>query len=359
LVPLSLVVLAQLVVAAEIAPVASMASADLRTAAAASPRPAECTTNGASGETLWDHARQPALARFCGLLARGYFQLARSAEQALAAAEQADRTLPGHVAPGVLAGRALLALGRDREAFDKLQAASQRSQHALNAPEALHDFSVAALRMGRRDVAHDAYRQLVPRAGLLDSVVRRQRVYVEAAVVSMIRGSEGLPQAIAYLTEARRQNGTPGTRDFVLGALALALDRQGRVQEARGVAAEASGPYTLWALAGDGNDADGEGEPHDAERDDEPSTDATQTRVPVSLSVTGGGADVIMALAVPVLPRAEVAAMVALLADSDDPQLARDGWQRYIQTAPDSPWIEHARRHFKTLTTARRRGAIR
>lgn len=302
--------------------------AELLAFAAASPRPRECSGTSERGaeRTLWDRARQPRLATYCDSLAAGYARLARAPEEALRAAQRANEALPGRAAPLVLEARALVALGRDADAHQRFGAARQRDRRSVESPGALHDLAVAALRTGKRDDAVRAFRALAPRAGLLGDGFERQRVYVEAAAAVMMLGSEGLDEAIGYLAEARRKGSRPGFGDYVLGALALALDRQGRSEEARGVAAEAGG---AWYLA----------------RQTSTDDDARARRRPL------------VARALPVLPAGELDAIVAMLAEREDPELARERWQALLGGAGGKgPWAEHAKKKLEALRAPRRRG---
>ncbi len=306
----------------------------LRAVAAASPRPPECAPL-ASGKqrSLWDRAHAPGLTDYCDALARGYARLRHSASAAQEAARAAERALPGHAAPHVLEARALLAEDKPAQAFKSFQQALKLSRRALRAPSALHDLAVAALRSGHTPEALAAYRALVPRASLLGAM-QRQRVYVEAAELVMSLGPKQLDEAIGYLTEARRRGSPPGFGDYVSAALALALDRQGRDEEARGVAAEAGGAWSLIgriksespAHGGDGRTAPGA---HDSAR-----RSAEQ----------------------PVLPPGELHAMAAILAERDDPPLAREQWRAFLASpAGKGPWARHARAHLVALGAQRRR----
>src|SRR5258706_11959410 len=116
-------------------------------------------------------------------------------------------------------------------------------------PAPAPDGAAAAPAAARGREAVAAYRSLVPRASLLPDARRRQRVYVEAGLVVMAEGPDRLDEALGYLAEARRLRGAPTLTEIVLGSVALALDRQGRVDEARGVASEAGGPFSAERLA--------------------------------------------------------------------------------------------------------------
>src|SRR5688572_7156845 len=199
---------------------------DLRAAAASSSRPLECTPRSVRrGDRVWKQAREPGVERYCDFLARGYARLRRDPKASLEAANAAEKALPGRAAPQILRARALLAAGQSADAWAAFGRAHTISRRSVDVPATLHDFAVAAVRTAHFDDAARAYRALVPRAGLLDDGVRRQRVFVEAASVVMGRGGESLDEAIGFLTEARRRGSTPGVSGFVLGTLALALDR--------------------------------------------------------------------------------------------------------------------------------------
>lgn len=306
----------------------------LRAAAAASPRPPECApSGGARHRSLWDRAHAPGLLEYCNDLARGYARLHHSAANALEAARAAEHAAPGHAAPKVLEGRALLAEGKPGEAYRSFEQALGRSKRALRAPGALHDLAIAALGSGHKKASVRAYRALVPRASLLDPA-RRQRVYVEAAELVMSLGPQALDEAIGYLTEARRRGSPPGFGDYVSAALALALDRQGRGEEARGVAAEAGGPWRLASRAVGDDD-----KPHGGDgRAASPARDQRSTSGPV-------------------LPAGELSAMVAILAERDAPALAAEQWRAFLASpAGKGPWAAHAKRHLAKLGRSHARG---
>ncbi|MEB2324488.1 MAG: hypothetical protein OZ921_18380, partial [Sorangiineae bacterium] len=214
--------------------------------------------------------------------------------------------------------RAALALGELEAAWGDFRRALARSASSVESPAALHDLAVVAARTGHAEEARRAYRALAARASLLPSEVRRERAYLEAACWVMDAGSSGLTEAIGYLEEARR-HAQPGSGAVTLAALALALDRDGRGDEAQGAAAEAGGPWGLAELAG----IDGE--------------------VPARA-----------ARALPVLPPGELAAMVGVLAERQDPALAEDAWRAVLAARPEGPWAEYAKRKLGSSGRARR-----
>ena len=314
----------------------------LQAASGSSPRPSECRTTGPDrAYTFWDRARDPRLSRYCNLLAKGYARLETDAAQALAAAEQALALEPKRAAPRLLQARALVSQGRMAEAYQAFRqvlappnpspvgrtaevppagraaelAPAGRSVEL--SPAGLYDYAVAAVGSGQIDEGLAAYRRVVPMASLLTGPGASQRVYVEAAVLVMRQGPAQLQEAVAYLNEARRQNADLALRPFVLSALSLALDRQGRHEEARGVAREAHGHTEL--LMGTGA---------------------------AKASVPGPAPGNLEAARVP-LPRVdplELLAMAALLAAGEDAELAKQYWKDFVERAPaNHPWLAHAR----------------
>jgi tetratricopeptide (TPR) repeat protein len=291
---------------------------DLATAARASPRPAECTqaAPGTPGSS-WTRIRRPGIRAFCDRLALGYSLLARDPAGALAAADASSALLANRAEPLVLGARALAQLGKTEEAYRRFERARSLDSRSTEAPGALHDFAIAALRAHHPDVALALYRTLVPRAPLLGDASRRQRVYVEAAMLAMSVDPASLNEAVGYLSEARRQEGAPGFSDFVLGALALALDRQGRAEEAAGVASESPGPWRIDAIA-------------------ESEEDGTMQSAPI------------------LLPDGEIHALVAILAGARDIDLARRRWEAYLDVRPDGSYAARAKEHLSRLRSVRR-----
>jgi hypothetical protein len=301
-------------------------AAELSAAAAASPRPAECSASrdrGESPSTLWDRARRPAEGVFCDALAQGYSELVHAPQKSLLAAARAERALPGRAATVLLRARAEARLGHDAEAFQGFQRATKLAPRSVDEPGALHDYAVAALGSGHRVEALAAYRALVPRASLLSDTRERQRVFVEAALCTMSVGPENLTEAVGYLTEARRERAAPGLSDLVLGALALALDREGRRDEARGVAAEAGGPTGLIRLAEHPASA---GPAH-------------------ALDALGG----------------ELHAVAAIIAGERRPELARAEWRAYLDSpaGKSGPFALHAKKKLEGSAAPRRRQGAR
>jgi len=312
---------------------------DLAATASASARPPECGAPGpAHAErrvTVWDRAKTPQLGRYCQALARGYSALRRAPERALEAADQAERAWTGRAGPHALRGRALMALGKVDQAWTAFRAAGDRRERSLKPPVTLRAYAAAAALTGHRQEAVRAYRALVPQAALLPGQAARQQMYVEAATWVMSEGPETLDEAVGYLTEARRQGVPLGYRAYVLGALALAFDRQGRVEQAQGVAAEAAGPWSLAQRLGPEEEEDADG--------------ASPTPRASSSETSWSGA--------PLLPVGEVHALVAMLAERSEPELAVEHWRLYLAALGEAPavWRSHAEKKLTSLAKSRSR----
>ena len=302
------------------------APVDVAAIAAASPRPKVCAAaRGASRfePTLWDRARTPAQQRFCAFLARGYASLASNApRRAIELAEQAAQAWPRRAPALVLQARAEVALGEFTAAHEHFNGAVLLDASVVAGAPALHDRARAAVEAGELTVAIDAYRQLVPRVGLMPRGGGRRSALIEAAVVTMQEGDGALDEALGYLSEARRQPRVAGAEGFLLGALALVLDRQGRLQEARGVAVEAGGPWEVLRRV---------------------SPEAAQPA-----PIAGPSADV------PLLPTTEAYAIVALLSEADYPDLAAEYWRACLDGMGErDPWRDHAMRKLAAVSGGR------
>lgn len=280
----------------------------IETIAQASGRPGECGRGAGEGADRWARARLPGLGQYCEGVRQATTLLAASPEAAIRAARAAAKALPGRAAPLVLEARALLRLGSKDEAWAAFESARAMDSRSLESAPTLADYARCAMRTAHRNEAVRAYRDLAVRAPLLESGGPRVRALLEAAELISSLGPEHLSEAVSYLAEARKQPSIPGLADYVLGAMALMLDRQGRVTESRMVASEASGP---WQLA----DVDEKG---------------------------GAGP----ALA-PDLPPGELDAIVATLAEGRDRELAAERWAAFLEhgkSAPE-PYRERARAH--------------
>jgi hypothetical protein len=292
---------------------------DLTPAALASARPVECRPSAREGAAFWLRARSPELGQYCDLLGRGYSRLGSDPKGALEAARAAELVRPGRAATSVLGGRARLELGDAAGAWREFEQAETRDSRAFTDPAALRDLGLAALATGRRDRARGAFRKLVTRASLLDSQAERQRVYLEAAMLAMGDGREGLGEAIGLLATARRESAPPGFSRLLVAALALALDRRGQAERARTVVAELEGPEALerWVRGGDGAAAG-------------PRPVRPELRV--------------------VLPSGELSALRAIAAERTEPERALEEWRASIAQAPAGPWVAHARSKVAALS---------
>lgn len=302
---------ATLAVSLVAAPCANAAAADergvdLAAVARGGARPKECGGGARTHGSRWDRAKSPGLERYCDLLARGYGKLAAAPDEALAASAEAARLMPSAAPPLVLAARAKVALGSYVESFALFERAVAVSRASVDAPGALHDLAISAQKTGHAREALDAYRALAPRAEIFDDTDEALRVFIEGAFVAMSAGPEHLTEAVGYLNEARRMAKLPELETYLLGALALALDRQGRHNESVGIAAEAAGPWQL----------------------EEERARAAQ-----------------LGRRRPVLPDGELDAMIAILAERRDRDLALERWQAYLDSPAGKagPFAAHAR----------------
>jgi hypothetical protein len=279
---------------------------DLVAVARAGARPKECGGGARARESRWERAKVPGLEGYCDALAKGYARLRAAPAEALALAGEAQRAMPARAAPLVLAARANVELGSFADGYAGFVRAVALSRASIESPGALHAFAIAAQRTGHVAEALDAYRALAPRAGLFDDAGESLCTFVEGAFLAMGQGPEHLTEAVGYLTEARRMPKLPEHEPYLLGALALAFDRQGRQSEAAGIASEAAGPWQLEKERG----------------------------APPKLGVCR-----------PVLPAGELDAMIAMLAQVRDRDLALTRWQSYLDSdsGKSGPFAAHAR----------------
>jgi tetratricopeptide (TPR) repeat protein len=291
-------------------PVIVLVLAQSASGAWSSARPPECAPLDVGRLTnVWERAKAPKLRRYCDLLASGASKLAGGPgmrEEVLGIAERADSTFPGHAAPMVLKGRALVALGRFDEALAALRDAKTReaNDRALDDPLALHAWARALVRAAQPDLAAatKAYEALLPRAATL-SLADRTAASLEAGLLTMNEGPAGLDESVPILREATRDAQDAAQVVSVL-ALALALDRAGEKDEARALVVE--------RIKGD------------------PRPVLATTRA--------------QELVAPALAN-ETHALRALALEPTDPAAARAEWQAYIDHAGSGPWVDHARAH--------------
>lgn len=273
-------------------------------------RPAECASRETqAAANVWERAKSPALRRYCDLLASGAAKLAagtglEEAREALAIGEEAATLLPDRAAPCVLRGRALARLGRWSEATEALHLAKTRDEHALDDPAALFAWGRALGRAGRAAEAEATFRALLPRTGSLP-LRDRGAAELEAALLALARGPDGLDAAIAALREARR-DAQDAMQAMAAMTLGLALDRADERDEAR-LALAAAAHADPRAVLSDGR---------------------------VQSLLTDVGA------------LQEADALAAILLESSDAEGARDAWSRYLAgPGGKGPWAAHARAH--------------
>jgi tetratricopeptide (TPR) repeat protein len=285
--------------------------------------PGECAPlASAAASNVWERAKYSTLRRYCDLLASGAAKLASGsgaseAREAITSADEASRALPGHAAPAVLRGRALVALGQWREAVDAIEGASQKDPHALDDPASLFAWARALGRVGRAADAESAFRSLLPRAAAL-SPGERGRVELEAALLAEAHGAAGLDEAIALFRQAGRD-----AQDALLGVagmgLPLALDRAGEREESR--------------LASGGSGA--------SKRD--PREVLSDPRASEALADVGAVA--------------EADALAAFALAERDPTASRDLWTKYLAgPGGKGPWADHARAHVSAPARGTGRG---
>ena len=288
------------------------AAPSLTATARASARPRECAArpHGSAGRwkaNVWDAAREPALDRYCDLMAKALGQLAVSPQNARMTADLADAVSPGHAGPAAVRARALVAGGAFALAAREFARAREIDPRSVEDPETMRDWARCLARVGRAKEALDAFRALAPRVGLLPGA-DQGRTLLEAAEVALSIGPAALDDAIAFLREAKRVSASDGA---VLAALALALDRRGMNEEAASVAIEAS--RRLEQNANSVEDTTG-----------------------------------------------EAIAAVALVSEATDRASAIRGWERYLQgDGAKGPWADHARRRLDALKKQGGKGGVR
>jgi tetratricopeptide (TPR) repeat protein len=278
-------------------------------------RPAECgALDGGKAANVWERAKAPELRAYCDLLASGSAKLAggQGAQGVLPIADEADKKVPGRLAPSVLRGRAYEKLHRYDDAFATLSAVRAKDPSAVEEAFALLAFARAAMRTNHPKEAADAYRALLPRAVAL-SPSERAGAYVEAGFVAMARGPGGLDEAIAIFRQARKDAQDVSQSVAWLG-LALALDRNGNRDEAKAVLGERT------------------------KFDPRPALAEARTRDVLAPTFA-----------------AESDAMSAVALETSDVAAAREAYKRYADVAGQGPWADHARAAEAALGGKRKR----
>lgn len=238
----------------------------------------------------------------CDRLARGYSNLAARPELARQLARQL-RTSAVAASARVLEARALVALGEHATAHELFAESDLRSVGFDNA-STLHDAAVAAAHAGQFRIAVDHYRSLSAQRSLL-SAPRRARVMLEAAMAVMRLGPSALPEARALLESASESS--DGRADLrVNKAVRLLIDlRSGR--QSADLAIEPEELSRILELESKKN------------------------------------------AAVPHLPAADVAALMATVAERSDVEAALRLWKRYGKSSGSGPWLEWLRDHLGRL----------
>jgi len=279
-------------------------------------RPPECADARGRATNVWEQAKSPELRRYCDLVAGALSKLAGTAIMAEAALEQArsaDAVLPGHAAPRVLEGRALASLGKLAEALSALTAAKAIDPRALDDAGSLLVWARVLARTGHSEQAFAAYRALLPGAMALSSADRASAA-IEAGLVAMARGPNGVDDAVAALRDGMRLAPDDAEPVAVLG-LAVALDRRGDVDEARALLADRVHADPRTALA-------------------------------------TGRAKELLAVA-----QNERPALAAVALEVTDVAGARAAWQDYLSAVPDGPWAGSVRARLAALGV--KRSAVR
>lgn len=184
-------------VSAPLPPVVAAPAIALSVAATRSVRPEACRAQ----LDAWQRAREPGRFVYCARLARGWARLAFDPASALLHAEAAESAWPGHGAPAVLAGRALLASGDAAGAVSRFDLARERGARELGDPEVALDTARALLGAGRAADALAAYRGAVASLVLLSDDAGRRRARLEVALALAEGGPDVAPEAEALLAE--------------------------------------------------------------------------------------------------------------------------------------------------------------
>lgn len=203
--------------------------------ALASPRPSACAPQP-SGR-LWARARSPGRAAWCVALARGYGALGSDLARAAAALERAERLAPERPENALLAARIAGRRGQWAQARALLREAQRAPERLRLDPGAALTLARAELMTGQLEAARAAYRQVAIDAALLPAG-ERSAAWVEAALALLTEGPTALEEASAYLSEAWRARGAPGTEGALVLARSLVLRLGGRASEAEAWLAE-------------------------------------------------------------------------------------------------------------------------
>ena len=282
-------------------PLSSVQGVDLAAVAATSPRPALCRAGSAPSQ-VWDAARLPALPHYCLAVARGYAALSREPRRALAWGERAAALGKKEWGANELRGRALARLGRFQPAYELLRPLGGSLLSATGSVHGLWAFARTAAVLGHHTEASEAFRSLISRAAFVHSLSNRQELFTEAGLALMHDAAISPAEAVAYLKRAEALPIPAVNAHVLMGALGLALYRDGRVFEANEIRRRAP---SVWEF----------------------------DSVPDPAYLTP----------------ADRAAVVAFLAMSNDAAIEKDAWQKFVRLAPQSRWREHAERRLSQL----------
>lgn len=281
----------------------------LATAALASPRPRECRGASGSADGLWLRAHAGDAQRYCELLARGYARLEHTPNDALAAAEAAQRVAGPLPVVLVLAGRARLRLGQPAAALEQFTQAEARDRAAFAEPAALHDYAKAASLEGQFPLAVRLYRLLASRSVLLADAREASFVQLEVAAHVLAYVPDGADEALGYLAQAQRAS--LGMSAWVAGLRQLVAVRSGHSFNARATEGLPR-PQAFDAALGAAHDAG------------------------------------------PLLPPGELDAMRAVLSERNDPAAARQFWDSYLAHAsPENIWTAEGRKRRAELGSSK------
>lgn len=274
------------------------------------PQVPECAPDaGKPNATIWDKAKTPARDEHCQTLKKAFAKIrAGSYREAIELADLAEQLSPGQSGPWVVRGSANARWGKDTIAVAAFEKARTIHPRALDHARSLDDYAAALVRRGRLDDARKTYRALLPRAaGLCDTVSVCPDVgvaFLSAGVLAMHVGPEGLPEAVAILREARGKSDPKSEVHRVASlALALALDRNGDLEQARSVAEEL-------------------------------------------VKARGVPSEVASELVARLPAAYEVSAMRAIGYEVADPPAAVAAWKAFLDGGGDKgPWAAHAKQH--------------
>ncbi|MDX2054341.1 MAG: hypothetical protein SFV15_18210 [Polyangiaceae bacterium] len=211
-----------------------------------SPRwPACVAREGRVAVRPWDLKARSEVEVACEQLALGHAVLEATPERSLALAEGLLRKKGGlpdlWAQSAILAGRALVRLGRPDSAWEYFQRAQSRGVRPTG-PRALYDFARAAQFTNHQTEALVALRAASTQMAFM-SPSFRQGIYLEAGAISILENK--LQPALGFLELARREPGAVEYRSLVRALLSTTLELLGKPEQARTVLSEIP---DIWAL---------------------------------------------------------------------------------------------------------------